>query len=133
MIADQLRDFATSYTEAWCSQDPTRVAAFFSPNGSLTVNNGTPAVGRNEITELARSFMTAFPDLKVVMDDLRVQKDGAEYHWTLIGTNSGPGGGGHRVQISGFEKWRLGTDGLIAASQGHFDSVEYQRQLEQGV
>src|SRR6516162_1524099 len=128
-----LRDFAARYTAAWCCQDPTRVAAFFSPAASLTVNNGAAAVGRGEITELARSFMTTFPDLKVVMDGLLLQEDGAEYHWTLSGTNTGPGGTGHRVRISGFEKWRMGADGLIASSQGHFDAVEYRRQLEHGV
>jgi len=77
--------------------------------------------------------MTTFPDLKVLMDDLRIQIDFAEYHWTLIGTNTGPGGTGHRVRISGFEKWRIGADGLIASSQGHFDAGEYRRQLEQGI
>jgi hypothetical protein len=128
-----LQDFATRYTAAWCSQDPARVAAFFSPGASLTVNEGAPAVGRSEITELARSFMTTFPDLKVVMDSLLLQEDGAEYHWALLGTNTGPGGTGHRVRISGFEKWRMGADGLIASSQGHFDAVEYRRQLEHGV
>lgn len=127
------RDFAARYTAAWCSQDPTRVAAFFSPGASLTVNDGAPAVGRSEIAELARSFMAAFPDLKVVMDDLLLQEDGAEYHWTLIGTNTGPGGTGHRVRVSGFEKWRMGGDGLIASSQGRFDAAEYRRQLEEGI
>ena len=41
--------------------------------------------------------MTTFPDMQVVMDDVRVRADCAEYHWTLIGTNTGPGGTGHRV------------------------------------
>jgi len=40
---------------------------------------------------------------------------------------------GRRVRISGFERWRIGSDGLIASSQGHFDAAEYRRQLEQGV
>jgi hypothetical protein len=109
------------------------VATFFSPSASFTVNNGVPAVGRSEITELAQSFMTTFPDLQVVMDDLRVRADCPEYHWTLIGTNTGPGGSGHRVRISGFERWQIGTDGLIAASQGQFDASDYRRQLEHGV
>ena len=125
MHAAELRDFVTRYTAAWCSQDPTCVAAFFSPGASLTVNNGTPAVGRTEITELARSFMTTFPDLKVVMDDVRIHEACTEYDWTLIGTDTGPGGGGHRVHISGFEKRLMGADGLIAASQGHFDAAQH--------
>jgi hypothetical protein len=60
-------------------------------------------------------------------------QDRIEHHWTLIGTNTGPGGAGHRVCISGFEVWQIGADGLIASSQGHFDRSEYHRQLERGV
>ena len=82
---------------------------------------------------MAQSFMTAFLDLCVVMDELRLQAGEPEYHWTLLGTNSGPGGTGRRVRINGFERWRIGSDGLIADSQGHFDAAEYRRQLEQGV
>jgi hypothetical protein len=77
--------------------------------------------------------MTAFPDMRVIMDKVLVRGDRAEYHWTLIGTNNGPGGTGHRVCISGFELWQIGADELIASSQGHFDSNEYHRQLERGV
>lgn len=76
--------------------------------------------------------MSAFPDLQVLMDDLLVQEEHAVYHWTLIGANTGPGGTGQRVRISGFEIWKIGDDGLIAGSQGRFDSLEYQRQLECG-
>ena len=129
----RLREFAARYTEAWCSQDASRVAAFFSPTGSLAINGGAPAVGRAAITEVAQGFMTAFPDLVVVMDDLRLQGEKVVYEWTLLGTNSGPGGTGQRVRISGFEEWRIGGDGLVATSLGHFDSEDYQRQLEQGI
>jgi predicted ester cyclase len=128
----QLGDFAKRYTAAWCSQDAPSVAAFFAPNGSLSVN-GAPNVGRRAITEVAQGFMTAFPDLRLLMDDIVPQGDHAVYHWTFIGTNTGPGGTGRRVRFSGFEEWKFGEDGLIAESQGHFDSVAYQRQLECGV
>jgi len=130
---DQLHDFARRYTEAWCSQDPARVAEHYAPEGSLTINGGTPSVGRAAITEAAQSFMAAFPDMQVIRDELVTQEDGAEYRWTLVGTNTGPGAGGKRVRISGFEEWTIGDDGLIAASLGHFDQAEYDRQLEHGV
>ncbi len=126
---DDLREFGQRYTAAWCSQDPARVAACYSPNGWLSVNGGEAAVGPVAITEVARGFMTTFPDLKVLMDNILVQDSRAEYHWTLIGTNTGPGGTGRRVQISGLEVWKIGPDGLIAESRGSFDSAEYQRQL----
>jgi uncharacterized protein (TIGR02246 family) len=130
---DQLRDFARRYTEAWCSQDPARVAENYARDGSLTINDGPPSVGRAAITEAARSFMVAFPDMQVLMDDVLAKGENAEYHWTLVGTNTGPGGTGHRVRISGFEEWTIGDDGLISASLGHYDQAEYDRQLEHGL
>ena len=125
----KLRDFAQRYTAAWCSQNAASVAEFYSPDGSLTVNGGTPAVGRMQITGVAQSFMSAFPDMQVLMDDVIVKGKNAEYHWTLAGTNTGPGGKGNRVRISGYEEWTIDSDGLIASSQGHFDAAEYQHQL----
>ena len=108
------------------------MAAFYSLDGSLSVNDGAPAVGRDGIREVAQGFMTAFPDMQVLMDALEFEGGQTVYHWTLVGTNTGPGGTGNRVRISGFEQWRIGADGLIAESQGHFDAAEYQCQLEGG-
>ena len=127
----QRMDFARRYTAAWCGQDPATVP--LPPGGSLTINDGLPSVGRAAITEAARSFMTAFPDMQVLMDDLIVKESGVEFHLTLIGTNTGPEGTGNRVRISGFEEWTIGDDMLIAASLGHFDQAEYERQLAHGV
>lgn len=128
----QLRKFGERYAAAWSSQDPAHVAAFFSPQGSLRVNSAAPAVGTNAIRDVAQGFMTAFPDMQVLMDDLIVLAEGAEFHWTLVGTNTGLGGTGKRVRISGFEVWEFGADDLIARSLGHFDEAEYQRQLQHG-
>jgi hypothetical protein len=71
--------------------------------------------------------------MQVMMNDLVVDDEHTEYRWTLAGTNTGPGRTGRRVRISGFEEWTLGDDGLIAASLGHYDQAEYDRQLEHGV
>ena len=125
----RLREFATRYTAAWCSQNPASVAAFFATTGSLQVNDDPPAIGRQAITEVARGFMTAFPDMAVLMDDVAADGERAVYRWTLVGTNTGPGGTGRGVRISGFEDWRLDADWLIAESLGHFDAEDYQRQL----
>jgi uncharacterized protein (TIGR02246 family) len=127
-----LHDFGKRYTSAWCSQDPERVAALFSTDGSLHINGGAPAIGRAAIREVVQGFMTAFPDLRLTMDDLHADADRAVYHWTFAGANTGPGGTGRRVLFSGFEEWQIGADGLIASSLGHFDQADYQRQLEHG-
>jgi uncharacterized protein (TIGR02246 family) len=127
-----LRDFAGRYTAAWCSQTPSRVASFFSEDGSLTINNGSPSVGRAAITAAAQGFMTAFPDMVVTMDGISLERGRAIYRWTLSGTNTGPGGTGKAVRISGYEEWVIGANGLILSSKGHFDDTEYRRQLERG-
>ena len=132
----KLTEFAKRYAKAWCSRNPEKVAAFFAERGSISVNDGPPAVGRAAIAEIARGFMRDLPDMIVAMDDvLRDSELGgrsscdAIFHWTLTGTSTGPGGTGKRVRISGYELWKIDNHGLIAESKGHFDSAEYERQL----
>ena len=129
----ELTKFAKRYAEAWCSQDPESVAAFFAENGSLSVNDGPPAVGRAAIAKEAQAFMTTFPDMVVTMDKVVRDEEGTKFHWTLTGTNTGPGGTGNKVRISGYELWKIDKDGLIGESKGHFDTAEYERQLKEGV
>jgi uncharacterized protein (TIGR02246 family) len=124
-----VKAFATRYTAAWCSQDPARVASFFAEDGSLTINAASPSVGRAAITADARGFMSAFPDLVIHMDTVESHGPDFVYRWTLIGTNTGPGGTGNRVRISGYEEWTMGADGLISRSLGHYDESEYARQV----
>lgn len=129
----EVTGFARRYAETWGSQNPENVAAFFAVNGSLSVNDGPPAVGRAAIGEIARGFMRDFPDMIVTMDKLERDPSGTKFHWTLFGTNTGPGGTGKRVRISGYELWNIDNDDLIAESKGHFDAAEYERQLKEGV
>jgi uncharacterized protein (TIGR02246 family) len=132
MTTTELTDFATRYAAAWSSQDPARLASFYSENGSLSVNAGTPAVGRQAITKTADGFMTAFPDMVVRMDEVTGDRSHAIFRWIWTGTNTGPGGTGKSVRMKGYEEWTIGTDGLIAVSSGHYDEAEYQRQLQFG-
>ena len=131
-LAD-VRAFAAKYTSAWCSQDPARVAACFAEDGSLTINDAAPSVGRRAIAAAAQDFMTAFPDMVVTMDGVDRDGDRFVYRWTLTGTSSGAGGSGHGVRISGHEQWTIGADGLIRQSFGHFDQAEYARLLTAGI
>jgi len=126
----KLEKFAQRYAKAWCSQDPKKVAVFFAENGSISINNGLPAVGRVAIAREAQAFMTTFPDMIVTFDKLESRGDTTAFHWTLTGTNTGPGGTGNRVRISGYELWKIDDAGLIAESSGHFDAAEYERHLK---
>src|SRR5436853_7194909 len=103
MTSDELKAFATRYTQAWCSNDPEKVAAFFAERGSISINNGPPAVGRAAIANEAQTFMTTFPDMIVTMDKVAHGEEDTKFHWTLTGTNTGPGGTGNKVRIGGYE------------------------------
>src|SRR5437868_8480080 len=129
----ELDEFANRYAKAWCGQNPESVAAFFAERGSISINNGPPAVGRAAIAKEAQAFMTTFPDMVVTFDKLEPREGAVAFHWTLIGTNSGPGGTGNKVRITGYELWKIDNDGLIAESEGNFDAAEYERQLRESV
>jgi hypothetical protein len=133
----RIQEFARSYTDAWCSHDPTKVADHFVTGGTIAINGGDPT----EVTEVARSFIDAFPDIQVCMDGVVFNDavhgvvfndETVKYHWTFTGTNTGPGGTGRTVRITGFEEWTFGNDGLVAMSRGSYDQDEYDRQLEHG-
>ena len=126
---DELNSFGKKYAQAWSSQKPERVADFFAINGTLTVNDGETAIGREAITIVAKGFMDVFPDMVVLMDSLVIKSGKTQFHWTLIGTNTAVGGTGNKNKISGFEKWIINEDGLVQESTGSFDSEEYNRQL----
>jgi nuclear transport factor 2 (NTF2) superfamily protein len=122
----QIEQLARAYTEAWCSRDPRRVAAHYAAGGTIAINGGEPA----PIESVAESFVAAFPDIQVYMNDLVVIDDVVEYHWTFTGTSAETG---KFVRIPGFEEWTIGADGLIAESRGNFDQAEYDRQCREGV
>jgi hypothetical protein len=128
----RLTDFATRYAAAWSSQHPDGLVSFCAENGSLTVNAGAPSLGCAAIAARAQGYMAAFPEMVVKMDSVSQNGRHAAFHWTWTGTNTGPGGTGKAVRISGYEEWTIGPAGLIAESKGHFDEAEYQRQLKSG-
>jgi hypothetical protein len=121
----QIERLARGYTEAWCTRDPRRVAAHYVTGGTIAINGGEPS----PIAGVAESFVAAFPDIEVFMDDLVVTEDLVEYHWTFTVTSAETG---KSVRIPGFEEWTIGADGLIAESRGRYDQAEYDRQVRAG-
>ena len=126
---EKMVDFGEKYTAAWNSKKPEKMASFYAEDGSLTVNNGTPAVGRDQLAETAKSYMEAFPDMKLTMDSLVADSDTYRYHWTFVGTNTGPAGTGNKVIFSGFERWTINKGGLVQKSIGTYNAEDYNRQL----
>lgn len=127
---DDLTAFAERYAAAWSGQDPAAFAAFYAEDGTLRINDGEPSIGRADIEATARDFMSGFPDMTVTLRRLERNGEYVDFHWRWTGTNTGPGGTGAAVDLTGYERWTLDDDGLILYSQGYLDEAEYQRQLE---
>lgn len=127
---DKMIEFGQKYTDAWNSKVPEKMASFYAEDGTLIVNNGTPAVGRKQLAETAQSYMEAFPDMELTMDSLTKENGTYRYYWTFKGTNNGPNGTGNKVNFSGFEEWTMNDEGLVQKSIGTYDTVEYERQLK---
>ena len=126
---DKMVEFGQKYTDAWNSKVPEKMASFYAEDGTLTVNNGTPAVGRKQLAETANSYMEAFPDMVLTMDSLTIENDSFRYYWTFKGTNTGPNGTGNKVNFSGFEEWTINDQGLVQKSIGTYNAVDYEKQL----
>ncbi len=124
-----LQEFGDRYAEAWSSGDPASVAAFFTKDGVLVINDGLPAVGHEAIAEVANAFMTDFPDLDVRCDRIIEEEGETKWYWTMRGTNTGPGGTGKSIHLSGYEALEFGDHGLIRIARGHFDQNEWDRLL----
>ena len=141
--APWLNGFATFYTQAWCGRKASDVAKLFSESGSLAINDGPVAVGRQAVEAAVQSVMTAYPDFvmwlgsldneghRVAWRWLEQKGDRQRFHWTFIGTNTGPGGTGNRVRISGYDDWKIGPDWLITEAKRYYDAQEWDRQVNE--
>jgi len=127
MTVEKIESMARAYAEAWCSLDPSQVAAFYAEDGTIAINGGDTLAGRAAIRAMAADFYAAFPDLKVHCDDVRVAGDHAIFVWTLEGHHAATR---NFVKARGWEEWGLNPDLQIRRSAGWFDAADYQRQID---
>ena len=126
-------ELALRCSKAWSSKDPEGMAACYEENGQQSINGKPPAVGRESLAAVSASYMEAFPDLQINLDQFLVSGNAAFFIWTLTGRNTGPGGTGQAVRVSGTEVWEMGESGLIAKSVGYYDAKTYQHQIKYGL
>lgn len=116
---------ADAYTAAWNSGSPEAVAQFYSTQGQIVINRGTPWVGRKGVAEMAAGFFAEVPDLTLVCDDVRTAGHHVAYFWTFTGTHAPTK---NPLRIVGWEEWDLDDDMKVVASRGWYDADEYARQ-----
>jgi len=126
---EKMVQFGKDYTKAWNSLDPEKVVSFYAQDGTLTINHGTPAIGRDQLEAVVGSYMEAFPDMHLTMDSLVKGSGTYTYYWTFTGTNTGPDGTGNKVNFSGSEEWTINAIGLVQTSIGSYDAENYNKQV----
>ena len=119
------RAIADAYTAAWNSVSPDAVAQFYSVDGNIVINRGTPWTGRKGVADMAAGFFADVPDLALVCDDVRTAGSHVAYFWTFTGTHATTK---NPLHIVGWEEWDLDGDLKVSASRGWLDADEYARQ-----
>jgi uncharacterized protein (TIGR02246 family) len=119
------RAIADAYTAAWNSGSPDAVAQFYSADGNIVINRGTPWTGRKGVAEMAAGFFADVPDLALVCDDVRTAGSHVAYFWTFTGTHASTK---NPLRIVGWEEWDLDGELKVVASRGWYDADEYARQ-----
>ena len=124
---DFLQTLASEYAIAWSSGNPAEVAAFFAPDGQISVNRGEASVGTQAIIDMAAGFYAEFPDLELRCDLMRCAGQHAVFVWTLEGHHAQTK---NHVVVTGWEEWDFDDDMKVRSSQGWFDADDYQRQID---
>ena len=87
--------------------------------------------GIDGFKEVIRNFRTAYPDLRLVLDDAYYQENMAFVRWTFTGTNTGAGDmppTGKAVENSGFTALHF-EDGMYTFEDVYFDQLSWMEQL----
>lgn len=104
----------------WNSHDPERVAARYTPDCyGLDVAIAKPQIGREGVKQMFAAYYAAFPDLKIIADDIIVEEERVAMFWTAHATHQGtilniPASGRH-ITVSGVNRFVL-QDELISHS-----------------
>lgn len=91
------------------------------------------APGPGGQAQIAAAFRNAFPDLEWGIDLVLAEGDLVAARWTASGTNTGSWGEtpptGRRVEFSGVNIFRFGSDGKVAEIWNHRDDLGLTEQL----
>lgn len=93
---------------------------------------GQEARGTDGMRELLKTYLTAFPDLQITIDDLIASGDQIVVRWTGRGTHEGELQGvaptRKSVELAGTNIARI-EDGKIAEEWGNFDQLGMMQQI----
>lgn len=116
MTRDEIFAMFARREASWRSRDPVALAADHHPQGIVVSPTGGVLEGREAIEHIYRVWLTAFPDLVFLHEDLLVDDDRVAALCRIMGTHGGEFFGvaatGRRMEIPAVFVYRL-ENGLI--------------------
>lgn len=120
------------WAEVWREGGEAAVPDLLATDETHHWGLGGDTVGHDAFAERLRGFLAAFPDLRIVPDQLVAEGDHVVSQWTATGTHEGDFFGiaptGRRVTWTGIQFFRLEC-GKIAESWGEADHLGLRQQL----
>jgi len=121
------RTLAARYLKGLNDHDPEAADGYLAVN--YINHNAFVEDGREANRAFWSSFFTAFPDIKVTMDDLVVARDRVVGRFTYRGTHAGPLYGipptGNPIEMRSIDIWRTENGEFVE----HWDELNYGQVL----
>ena len=120
-----------AYLAGWSTGNLEGLDAAMKANVMRLSSAGMYADNLDELKAAMTTLRTAYPDAKVVSDEIIHMPNAAVLRWTFTGTNTGPGDQsptGNAVEIKGLTTITM-VDGLITMEYVRFDALSWMEQL----
>lgn len=133
MTARDNEDLLHRYIEeVWNQDDPDAVERFLDVSYQRHISPSRPPLGRDEQIVRLRSLRTAFPDIRLTVEDVVASGDLVWFRGTMRGTHLGELLGlaptGAEVTVGLIDIWRV-VDGRVVEHWGGPDMFDLFRQL----
>lgn len=89
--AQHLKPLVDKYLDVWNGGNPDQLDAIFAPNSVRRVNFLPDVHGADGVKKVVSDFRTAYPDLKLVLEEVVYAENADAVRWVLTGTNTGAG------------------------------------------
>lgn len=89
--SQELKPIADKLVDAWNGVNIDSLDSIFDPSFVRTVNQEPDAKGVEGFKKAIHDFRTAYPDLKLTLDNEVYSENSIAVRWTVTGTNTGPG------------------------------------------
>jgi predicted ester cyclase len=123
------------FDEVWNAQRESAVDEMFAADGvahGLTDDEGNEVRGPEAFKALHRAFVSAYPDLKIIVEDTVVEGDKIAARCRVTGSHQGHGLGvaptNAPIEFTGITIVRV-QDGKITEAWNEFNFMEMYRQL----